>query len=120
VFQALAALEREYLASVAGGGFGSAQLFRLGALAGDLFAESRGPYSLLAYLLRSIFLDLAQRLQDEAVSVELANNVFDALTGPVEAAINGLKGPITEEMAAQLSMTLLQAPRLFTPSAQTH
>jgi hypothetical protein len=120
VLRALATLEGEYLASVAAGGFGSAPLFRLGALAGDLFAASRGPHSLLAYVLHSIFLDLAQRMEGEPVSVELANAVFDALSGPVEASINGLKAPMTEEMAAQLAMRLLEAPRLFTPSAQTH
>jgi hypothetical protein len=120
VLRALATLEGEYLASVAAGGFGSAPLFRLGALAGDLFAASRGPNSLLAYVLRSIFLDLARHLEGEPVSVELTNALFDALTGPVEAAINGLKGPITEEMAAHLALRLLEAPRLFTPSVQTH
>jgi hypothetical protein len=77
VFRALAAFEREYLASVAGGGLATAQLFRLGALAGDVFAQSRDPYSLLAYVLRSIFLDLAQGLEGESVSVELADHLFD-------------------------------------------
>jgi hypothetical protein len=83
-------------------------------------AESRGPYSLLAYVLRSIFLDLAQRLEGEPVSVELANDLYDALTGPVDAAIDGLKGPITEEMAAQLGIRLLDARRVFSPSGQRH
>jgi hypothetical protein len=89
-------------------------------LAGDLFAESRGPYSLLAYLLRSIFLDLAQRLEDEAVSVELANNVFDALTGPVEAAINGLKRADHGGNGCAAVYDTAGGAATFTPSAQTH
>jgi hypothetical protein len=108
----LAAFEREYLEFVTHGEVGAEQLFQLGGLAYDIFVESRGVHSLLAYVLRSVFLDLAERLNGEPVSPDLGR-FLKTLNGPVEAAIAGLKRPLSEIAATRLAIELLDGRRSF-------
>jgi hypothetical protein len=84
-----------------------AELFRLGALADDVFGESRGANRVLAYVLRSI-----RRLDGEPVSPELGY-FLKTLNAPIEAAIIGLKRPLTEETAAHVAIKLLDGRRSF-------
>ena len=58
-----------------------------------------GANRVLAYILRSIFLALARHMDGEPVSPELGY-FLKTLNAPIEAAIIGLKRPLTEEAAA--------------------
>ena len=110
--QALTAFEHDYRAVITAGWLEAAELFRLGALADDVFGESRGANRVLAYVLRSIFLDLARRLDGEPVWPELGY-FLKTLNAPIEAAIIGLKRPLTEETAARMAIKLLDGRRSF-------
>jgi hypothetical protein len=112
VSQALPAFEQEYHAVIAGGWLEGAELFQLGALADEIFVRSRGSYSLLAYVLRSVLLDLANHLDGEPVSPD-HGRFLKTLNDPIEGAIIGLKGPLAEEMATRLAIQLLEGRRSF-------
>jgi hypothetical protein len=112
VSQALTAFEHEFRAVITGGWLEAAGLFQLGALAHEIFARSRGPYSLLAYVLRSVVLDLANHLDGEPVSPD-HGRFLKTLNGPIEGAVIGLKGPLAEETATRLAIQLLEGRRSF-------
>jgi hypothetical protein len=114
VARALAAFEQEYRALPAGGFLEAAPLFQLQALAHDVFRESDDEgRKLLAYVLRSVFRDLAQYLDGEPGVPPDAGFFSKTLAGPTEAAIAALKRPLSGAKAARLAIVLLDGRRSF-------
>lgn len=110
--QAITAFEEGYKAVIAGGWLDAAELFQLGKLAHDIFARSRGSYSVLPYVLRSVLLDLANHLDGEPVSPDHTRFVT-TLNDSIEGAVIALKGPLTEEAVTRLAIQLLEGRRSF-------
>lgn len=101
--------ERDYAALVDGGGVGSAELYRLGRYAGEVASQRRGPHRIIAYMLRAILFDLAERADDRPITPGEGTVFFRAIDGPVRAAIAALRRPATAEQAIQLADRLLDA-----------
>jgi hypothetical protein len=62
----VADFEREYKELVRHASFGAAELYRLGRHAGKIATERRGPHRTIAYILRAVLFDLAQRADARA------------------------------------------------------
>ena len=60
-------------------------------------------------MVRAFFLELAEALDGEPVMPDWADHFFATMRDPIEAAIEGLKQPVTDQRAARLAISLLDA-----------
>lgn len=102
-------LESEYDVFFGIGAVADAELWRLGSLADTIASNSRGPHRLLAYILRSVLFDVAQKAEGLPIVPETAGLFFAAMDPPIRLAIKALKGPLSVGRTLDLAEHLLDA-----------
>jgi hypothetical protein len=92
------------------GGLGSDELYRLGRFAAQAADRRVGAHRIVAYVLRSVLFDLAERAQgDLTLHPKQAGSALAALDAPLTAAISSLLKPLDANRAMTIIGQLLDA-----------
>jgi hypothetical protein len=96
------------------GGLGSAELFQLGRSAAKIANRRGNSHRVVAFVLRSVFFDLASRVEgDPPINPGQAGSALAALDAPARAAISSLNGPLDANRAVAIAGRLLDAKQAF-------
>jgi hypothetical protein len=106
---AIVSLEREYDQFRNVGVLSPDELHRLGALASAVAAERLGPHRLVAYILRSVLFDFAQKAEGAPISRNTTDKFFATVDPPISAALASLKAPMSVDQSVALTNQLLDA-----------
>lgn len=87
-------LQDEYDTLKSNSDFGSAELCKLGRTAADIANKQHGARRIIAYILRGLLFDLAERIEGEPIATPVpAGGVLSVLDSSIQHAIDLLKDP---------------------------